>query len=91
MTRWLERALMHCVYRERTTKDENIISLVLHTFRNLAALKDRVSISDSADAIEQSGLQVSLYLRLTHSHTHPSFSPVITERVHPAARLRADL
>lgn len=50
--------LTHLEHRERTTKDENIISLVLHTFRNLAALKDRVSISDSADAIERSGLQV---------------------------------
>lgn len=44
--------------RERSEKDNNVISLVLHTFRNLAAMKDRVSTSDSADAIEQSTLQV---------------------------------
>ncbi|CEQ41477.1 SPOSA6832_03222, partial [Sporobolomyces salmonicolor] len=44
--------------RDRTPKDENVISLVLHTFRNLAAMKDRVLTSESADAIEESSLQV---------------------------------
>lgn len=47
-------------HRERTQKDENIISLILHTFRNLAAIQDRASTSESADAIEQSSLQVRL-------------------------------
>lgn len=46
--------------RERTQKDENVISLVLHTFRNLFAIQDRVSTSSSATAIEESSLQVSL-------------------------------
>ncbi|GAA5935882.1 Tof1p [Sporobolomyces koalae] len=50
--------------RERTTKDENIISLVLHTFRNLAAIQDRVTTSSSADAIEQSSLQSELITQL---------------------------
>ncbi|GAA5831127.1 hypothetical protein JCM3766R1_006246 [Sporobolomyces carnicolor] len=50
--------------RDRTQKDENVISLVLHTFRNLAAIQDRVSTSTSADAIEQSSLQSELIIQL---------------------------
>ncbi|GAA5903525.1 Tof1p [Sporobolomyces salmoneus] len=50
--------------RERTQKDENVISLVLHTFRNLAAIQDRVTSSTSADAIEQSSLQSELIVQL---------------------------
>ncbi|GAA6007730.1 hypothetical protein JCM11491_003944 [Sporobolomyces phaffii] len=50
--------------RERTQKDENIISLVLHTFRNLAAIQDRVTTSTSAEAIEQSSLQSELIVQL---------------------------
>ncbi|GAA5823835.1 hypothetical protein JCM5353_006373 [Sporobolomyces roseus] len=50
--------------RERTQKDENIISLILHTFRNLAAIQDRASTSESADAIEQSSLQSELITQL---------------------------
>ncbi|GAA5948542.1 hypothetical protein JCM3765_004917 [Sporobolomyces pararoseus] len=50
--------------RERTQKDENVISLVLHTFRNLAAIQDRASTSTSADAIEQSSLQSELIVQL---------------------------
>ncbi|GAA5968611.1 hypothetical protein JCM21900_002207 [Sporobolomyces salmonicolor] len=51
--------------RDRTPKDENVISLVLHTFRNLAAMKDRVLTSESADAIEESSLQSELILQLS--------------------------
>ncbi|GAA5906718.1 hypothetical protein JCM8208_006366 [Rhodotorula glutinis] len=43
--------------RERTPKDENVISLVLHVFRNLAYLVDRHSTSTSAAAVEDSSLQ----------------------------------
>ncbi|TNY24515.1 timeless protein-domain-containing protein [Rhodotorula diobovata] len=43
--------------RDRTPKDENVISLVLHVFRNLAYLTDRHSTSTSAAAIEDSSLQ----------------------------------
>lgn len=45
--------------RDRVDKDENIISLILHIFRNLAAVKDkRESNSISAEDIEASTLQV---------------------------------
>ena len=45
--------------RERTERDENVISLVLHVFRNLAYIKDRPTSSyHSADSIEESSLQV---------------------------------
>ncbi|KAK4697069.1 hypothetical protein P7C70_g8269, partial [Phenoliferia sp. Uapishka_3] len=54
--------------RERSEKDNNVISLVLYTFRNLAAMKDRVSTSDSADAIEQSTLQSEFIRQLTDEH-----------------------
>ncbi|GAA5880461.1 hypothetical protein JCM16303_005390 [Sporobolomyces ruberrimus] len=50
--------------RERTQKDENVISLVLHTFRNLVAIQDRVSTSTSANAIEESSLQSELIVQL---------------------------
>ncbi|BGP38765.1 Topoisomerase 1-associated factor 1 [Rhodotorula kratochvilovae] len=43
--------------RDRTPKDENVISLVLHVFRNLAYLTDRHTTSTSAAAIEDSSLQ----------------------------------
>ncbi|BGP23540.1 replication fork protection complex subunit Tof1/Swi1 [Rhodotorula toruloides] len=48
--------------RDRTQKDENIISLILHVFRNLAYLTDRATpaSSASASAIEQSSLQSDL-------------------------------
>ncbi|GAA6000092.1 Tof1p [Rhodotorula paludigena] len=46
--------------RERTPKDENVISLVLHVFRNLAYLTDRYTSSTSASAIEDSSLQSDL-------------------------------
>ncbi|BGP30852.1 Topoisomerase 1-associated factor 1 [Rhodotorula toruloides] len=48
--------------RDRTQKDENIISLILHVFRNLAYLNDRATpaSSASASAIEQSSLQSDL-------------------------------
>ncbi|GAA6001966.1 hypothetical protein JCM10207_003015 [Rhodosporidiobolus poonsookiae] len=46
--------------RDRTQKDENIISLVLHCFRNLAYLSDRTNMSESAAAIEESSLQSDL-------------------------------
>lgn len=46
--------------RERTPKDENVISLVLHVFRNLAYLTDRYTPSTSASAIEDSSLQSDL-------------------------------
>lgn len=47
---------------DRTQKDENIISLILHVFRNLAYLTDRSTpaSSASASAIEQSSLQSDL-------------------------------
>ncbi|GAA6062112.1 hypothetical protein JCM10212_000866 [Sporobolomyces blumeae] len=50
--------------RDRTPKDENVISLVLHTYRNLAAIQDRSPTSNSADAIEQSSLQSELLVQL---------------------------
>ncbi|GAA5975641.1 hypothetical protein JCM10908_005228 [Rhodotorula pacifica] len=46
--------------RDRTQKDENVISLVLHVFRNLAYLTDRHTTSTSATAIEDSQLQSDL-------------------------------
>lgn len=47
--------------RDRTEKDENIISLILHIFRNLAGLRDGSGgRSASAESIEQSTLQVRL-------------------------------
>lgn len=47
--------------RERQEKDENIISLILHVFRNLAAMRDRPStLSVSAASMEETTLQVSL-------------------------------
>lgn len=50
-------------YRERTERDENVISLVLHVFRNLAYIKDRPTSSyHSADSIEESSLQVKKFL-----------------------------
>ncbi|KAM0754978.1 timeless-domain-containing protein [Meredithblackwellia eburnea MCA 4105] len=54
--------------RERSEKDNNIISLVLHTFRNLAFLKDKISTTDSADAIELSTLQSEYIRQLTDEH-----------------------
>ncbi|GAA5909890.1 hypothetical protein JCM6882_002043 [Rhodosporidiobolus microsporus] len=53
--------------RDRTQKDENVISLVLHCFRNLAFLEDRPSFSESAAAIEESSLQSDL---ITQFATH---------------------
>ncbi|GAA5828412.1 hypothetical protein JCM11251_006233 [Rhodosporidiobolus azoricus] len=53
--------------RDRTQKDENVISLVLHCFRNLAFLEDRVNFSESASAIEESSLQSDL---ITQFSTH---------------------
>ncbi|GAA5867194.1 hypothetical protein JCM3774_002365 [Rhodotorula dairenensis] len=46
--------------RDRTQKDENVISLVLHVFRNLAYLTDRHTTSTSATALEDSQLQSDL-------------------------------
>ncbi|KAK4058290.1 Topoisomerase 1-associated factor 1 [Microbotryomycetes sp. JL221] len=48
--------------RDRSRKDENIISLVMFTFRNLAAIRDKPATSDSAAAFEMSTLQ-SEYIR----------------------------
>ena len=52
----------HCsgLRRDRTQKDENVISLVLHVFRNLAYLTDRHTTSTSATAVEDSQLQSDL-------------------------------
>lgn len=47
--------------RDRRERDINIIAMILHIFRNLAALKDTVAgASLSTEALEQSSLQVSL-------------------------------
>jgi replication fork protection complex subunit Tof1/Swi1 len=47
--------------RDRTERDENIISLILHIWRNLAAIKDRPpSIYQSSETIEESHLQSEL-------------------------------
>ncbi|GAA5969681.1 hypothetical protein JCM11641_008004 [Rhodosporidiobolus odoratus] len=51
--------------RDRTQKDENVISLVLHCFRNLAYLNDRVNMSESATAIEESSLQSDLIVQFS--------------------------
>ncbi|KAM0788302.1 hypothetical protein ACM66B_001445 [Microbotryomycetes sp. NB124-2] len=39
--------------RDRSKKDENVISLVMFTFRNLAAIRDKPSNSDSSEYIRQ--------------------------------------
>ncbi|GAA6027789.1 hypothetical protein JCM8097_001720 [Rhodosporidiobolus ruineniae] len=52
--------------RDRTPKDENVISLVLHCFRNLAYLNDRINMSESASAIEESSLQSDLVVQFSH-------------------------
>lgn len=45
--------------RTRNQRDENVLSLILHIVRNLAAIKDRPSTSQaSSDAQELSTLQV---------------------------------
>lgn len=45
--------------RERTERDENVISLILHIWRNLAAIKDRsVSSFSSAEAMAEANMQV---------------------------------
>ncbi|GAA96533.1 uncharacterized protein L969DRAFT_95002 [Mixia osmundae IAM 14324] len=47
--------------RDRTEKDANIITLVLHIFRNLAAIKDRPrSAATSTQAVQDSTLQSEL-------------------------------
>ena len=47
--------------RDRRDKDVNIVSMVLHIFRNLAALKDTSSTASlSTEALERSSLQVCL-------------------------------
>lgn len=49
------------VFRERTDRDQNVINLILHLFRNLAAIEDRKAKSTaSTEAIEQSHLQVRI-------------------------------
>lgn len=49
-------------YRDRTQRDENIISLILHIWRNLAAIRDRAfSTYHSAESLEEASLQVSEY------------------------------
>ncbi|SCV67720.1 BQ2448_5331 [Microbotryum intermedium] len=60
------RQLTHIVNSssDRTTKDENIISLILHTFRNLVAMVDRPTRSESAEAIERSQLQSNLIVQM---------------------------
>lgn len=46
-------------FRDRNTRDENVISLVLHVWRNLCAIKDKTaSTYHSADAVEEATLQV---------------------------------
>lgn len=46
--------------RERSERDENVISLILHIWRNLAAIKDKaLSGYRSAETIEEANLQVS--------------------------------
>ncbi|KAI5476063.1 hypothetical protein MNV49_000435 [Pseudohyphozyma bogoriensis] len=54
--------------RERTPKDEAIITLVLNVFRNLAFLKDRITTSNSADAIQLSQLQSDYIVQLESEH-----------------------
>lgn len=58
----LTRAISPLAFsRERTDRDENVINLILHIFRNLAAIEDRRAKSTaSTEAIEQSHLQVSI-------------------------------
>ncbi|GAA5852706.1 hypothetical protein JCM8547_002595 [Rhodosporidiobolus lusitaniae] len=51
--------------RDRTQKDENVISLVLHCFRNLAYLNDRTNMSESAAAIEESSLQSDMIVHFS--------------------------
>ncbi|KAK4051924.1 Topoisomerase 1-associated factor 1 [Microbotryomycetes sp. JL201] len=53
--------------RDRSKKDENIISLVMFTFRNLAAIRDKPSMSDSVEAIEMSTLQAGCRPKADHS------------------------
>ena len=56
--------------RDRRERDINIIAMILHIFRNLAALKDTVAgASLSTEALEQSSLQV----------TFPSFCQNLAE------------
>lgn len=46
--------------RDRSERDENVISLILHIFRNLAAIEDRrATANNSTETIEQANLQVS--------------------------------
>lgn len=51
--------------RNRSGRDENVISLILHIWRNLAAIKDKaLSGYRSAETIEEANLQVSRWPKL---------------------------
>lgn len=48
---------------QRRPKDDNIMMLILHIFRNLAAIKDKASSTyHSTESLEQSSLQVRIPL-----------------------------
>ncbi|SGZ16990.1 BQ5605_C020g09086 [Microbotryum silenes-dioicae] len=73
--------------RDRTTKDESVISLILYTFRNLVAMVDRPARSESSEAIERAQLQSSLIVQMyeegifdllvaiAHSSTSSEYGP----------------
>ena len=51
--------------RDRTERDENMLSLVLHIIRNLAAIRDKPrSAFNSADSLELSTMQSELIVQL---------------------------
>lgn len=62
--------------RDRRERDINIIAMILHIFRNLAALKDAVpGASLSTEALEQQSLQSELIIQL---HSSSVFDFLIT-------------
>ncbi|SCZ93205.1 BZ3500_MvSof-1268-A1-R1_Chr6-2g08528 [Microbotryum saponariae] len=88
-------------HRNRTAKDESVISLILYTFRNLVAMVDRPPRSESSEAIERAQLQSSLIVQMyeegifdllvaiAHSSTSSEYAPwnmVVLDILHLAFR-----